>query len=51
LRPDKTEAARGEDFYELAPDGRIKSVTGFSARPRLSNRSSRSVAAGRRDES
>lgn len=29
LRPDKTEVARGEDFYELAPDGRIKRVTGF----------------------
>lgn len=29
LKPDKTEAARGEDFYELAPDGRIRRVTGF----------------------
>jgi len=29
LRPDETEVARGEDFYELAPDGRIKRVTGF----------------------
>lgn len=29
LRPDKTEVARGEDFYELAADGRIKRVTGF----------------------
>lgn len=29
LRPDKTEVARGEDFYELAPDGRIQRVTGF----------------------
>jgi hypothetical protein len=29
LRPDKTEVARGEDFFELAEDGRIKRVTGF----------------------
>ena len=29
LRPDNTEVARGEDFYELASDGRIKRVTGF----------------------
>ena len=29
LRPDKTEVARGEDFFELAADGRIKRVTGF----------------------
>lgn len=33
LRPDKTEVARGEDFYELAADGRIKSVTGFFGEP------------------
>jgi hypothetical protein len=29
LRPDRTEVAHGEDFYELAADGRIKRVTGF----------------------
>lgn len=29
LRPDKTEIARGEDFFELAGDGRIRRVTGF----------------------
>jgi hypothetical protein len=29
LRPDKTEVARGEDFFELAGDGRIRRVTGF----------------------
>ena len=29
LRPDKTEVARGEDFFELATDGRIRRVTGF----------------------
>ena len=33
LRPDKTEVARGEDFYELAPDGRIERVTGFFGAP------------------
>ena len=29
LRPDKSEVARGEDFFELASDGRIQRVTGF----------------------
>jgi hypothetical protein len=29
LRPDKTEVARGEDFFELGGDGRIRRVTGF----------------------
>jgi hypothetical protein len=29
LRPDKTAVARGEDSYELTPDGRIQRVTGF----------------------
>jgi hypothetical protein len=29
LRTDKTEVARGEDFFELTGDGRIRRVTGF----------------------
>jgi hypothetical protein len=29
-RPHKTEVARGMDFYELAADGCIRRVTGFS---------------------
>jgi hypothetical protein len=33
LKPDKTEVARGVDFYELAADGRIRRVTGFFGPP------------------
>jgi hypothetical protein len=33
LKPDKTEVARGTDFYELAADGRIRRVTGFFGEP------------------
>ncbi|HEX7981794.1 MAG TPA: hypothetical protein VF461_24525 [Gemmatimonadaceae bacterium] len=31
--PDKTEVARGMDFFELAEDGRIRRVTGFFGAP------------------
>ena len=39
LRPDKSEVARGEDFFELAADGRIRRVTGFFGPALTVNRS------------
>ena len=32
-QPDKTEIARGEDFFELGGDGRIRRVTCFFGEP------------------
>ena len=33
LRPDGTQVTHGEDFYDMAPDGRISRIVGFFGPP------------------